>query len=340
VFEASALVSVDNSLPPYRTGNFAWVRYLLGGLMFGIGMTLASGCGNKTLIRIGGGNIKSMVVFLVAGFFAYLMTKTDFYAIVFHQWVQALSIDLTEYGMKSQDIAALMAAFFGIESLANLRIALGGLIAFALLLLVVRSADFRSRFDNILGGAVVGAAVLGAWYITGGPTGQEWLENAEWLDEKPINVGVQSYTFINPMGETLAYLVQPTNTLLISFGVVALFGVIVGSFAYAVVTRSFHIEWFSSLRDFITHMIGAVLMGIGGVLAMGCTIGQAITGISTLAAGSILTFVAIVFGSALTMKYQYYKLLYEQDATLIKTLVTALVDFHLLPGRMRKLEAV
>ena len=92
----------------------------------------------------------------------------------------------------------------------------------------------------------------------------------------------------------------------------ALVGVIVGSFIYALATRSFRVEWFASFRDFVNHAMGGALMGLGGVLAMGCTVGQAITGVSTLAIGSFLTFFAIVIGAAGTMKYQYSKMM--QDA--------------------------
>jgi uncharacterized membrane protein YedE/YeeE len=100
------------------------------------------------------------------------------------------------------------------------------------------------------------------------------------------------------------------------------------------------VEWFASGRDFFNHFIGAVLMGFGGVLAMGCTIGQAVTGVSTLAIGSFIAFFGIVLGSALTMKVQYYKMVYEDEATFFKALITGLVDLKLLPSSLRKLEAI
>ena len=81
-------------------------------------------------------------------------------------------------------------------------------------------------------------------------------------------------------------------------------------------------------------------MGFGGVLGLGCTIGQGITGFSTLALGSIITFISIVFGSAMTMKIQYYKLVYEDEATFGKAFITALVDMKMLPSSMRRLDAV
>jgi uncharacterized membrane protein YedE/YeeE len=106
------------------------------------------------------------------------------------------------------------------------------------------------------------------------------------------------------------YLTSPSFAN-INFGITALVGVIAGSFLYALLSGSFRIEWFVSGGDFLNHAVGAVLMGIGGVLSMGCTVGQAITGVSTLAMGSILTFIAIVAGAAATMKFQYWRMMKE-----------------------------
>ncbi|MDH5185285.1 MAG: YeeE/YedE family protein, partial [Gammaproteobacteria bacterium] len=150
----------------------------------------------------------------------------------------------------------------------------------------------------------------------------------------------QSFTFINPMGQTLGYVSSGFDGSLLTFGIVALLGVIVGSFIWAMISKGFRIEWFANGKDFWTHLIGAILMGFGGVLAMGCTIGQAITGVSTLALGSFLAFGGIVLGSATTMKIQYYKMCYEDEATFSKALITALVDFKLLPKSMRKLDEI
>jgi uncharacterized protein len=122
--------------------------------------------------------------------------------------------------------------------------------------------------------------------------------------------------------------------------VMALAGVIVGSFLWSLLSRNFRIEWFASFVDFRNHVFGAILMGFGGVLAMGCTIGQGITGMSTLALGSFLALISIVFGSAMTMRVQYYKLVYEADASFVKAMLSSLVDFKLLPSAMRRLEAV
>lgn len=115
---------------------------------------------------------------------------------------------------------------------------------------------------------------------------------------------------------------------------------ILGSLLFALLARRFRIEWFVDLRDFLFHLIGAVLMGVGGVLALGCTIGQGVTGVSTLALGSFIATASIIFGSALTLKMQYYRLVYESEASFGKALVSGLVDLHLLPKRLRKLDAL
>lgn len=293
------------TFPPYRTPYFAWLRYLLGGLMFGVGMTLASGCGNKTLVRIGGGNLKSLLVLAIASACAYLMLWTDFYGIVFNPWIAATTVELGKAGMNSQSLNE----FFG--SGARSQALTGAVVGLALAAIAFASRDFRGNKDNILSGVVIGLVVTAGWYITGGSMGSAWKEWAELADTLPSRVEVQSFTFISPMGDTARFLMEPGNLANINFGVTALAGVILGSLLYALLSGGFRIEWFASGGDFLNHAIGAVLMGIGGVLSMGCTIGQAITGVSTLAMGSFLTFFAIVAGAAATMKYQYRRMMQE-----------------------------
>jgi hypothetical protein len=298
--------------------------------MFGIGMTLASGCGNKTLIRIGGGNLKSVVVLIIAMFFAYLMLWTDFFNTVFMSWMSPTIVNLSAYDMQSQELSAVLGGLFGVADTNRLHLIVGAIVVAALLFFIFKSRDFRTNFDNILGGAVIGLAVIGGWYVTGGPMGQAWKEYADFAAEIPSRVETQSYTFISPMGDTARYLTDSMSFSLVNFGVMALVGVILGSFLYAILSRGFRFEWFASARDFLAHAIGAVLMGVGGVLSMGCTIGQGVTGMSTLAVGSMLTFAAIVFGSALTMKIQYY-MLDEQGFT--SAIRTSLADLRLLPAK-------
>ncbi|MBI5937438.1 MAG: YeeE/YedE family protein [Betaproteobacteria bacterium] len=354
--EYVGLVRPDAAFPPYRANQLVWAENLIGGLLFGIGMTLASGCGNKALIRIGGGNLKSIMVVAVIAVIAYYMinpfpdSDKTLFSILFYDWIRPLAVTLGS----NQDIGAMIG---GAEGKGTARLAAGVVIGLLLAVYVFKSEEFRKSFDNILGGLVVGLAVLAAWYVTssvavnadGQPyalqsfVAEQWDMYAGEADVKPADsrsLAPQSFTFINPMGQLYGYVMGGFGKSLLTFGLMALFGVLLGSLLWSVVTRSFRIEWFASFKDFTNHLIGAILMGFGGVLAMGCTIGQAVTGVSTLAIGSIITFVAIVLGSALTMKVQYYKMVYEDEATFFKALITGLVDLKLLPASMRKLDAV
>ena len=354
LLEYLGMVEVNNTFPPYRNGQLVFGENILGGLLFGIGMTFASGCGNKTLIRIGGGNIKSIMVFIIIALIAWYMinpfpnSDQTLFSILFYDWIRPVSVDLAS----QQDIGAVISS----ENTGMIRLLAGGLIGLLLLVYVFRSAEFRASKDNILGGMIVGLVILTAWYTSSNIAINaddslytmsdyygEWdmlAESEEGKPERGSAVAAQSFTFINPIGQTYGFVKSGFDSALISFGLVSAFGVILGSLLWSLVTRSFRIEWFVNMKDFVTHLIGAILMGFGGVMAMGCTIGQGITGVSTLAIGSILTFFSIVFGCAMTMKVQYYKMVYEDEATFFKAFITGLVDMKLLPESMRKLDAI
>ncbi len=354
LLEYFGLVDADSAFPPYRGGSLLLGENIIGGLLFGIGMTLASGCGNKCLIRIGGGNLKSIVVFAIIGVIAYFMVNPfpgsdqTLMSVLFIDWIRPLSVDVGQ----GQDLGTLIAA----DNPVTARLVIGLVLGLVLVLFALKSVDFRGSADNILGGLVVGLAVLAAWYVSSNigidADGEmyslsgyygEWDMMADSDEGKPAAgrpLAPQSFTFINPIGQSVGYLWSGLSSSLLTFGMVAVAGVILGSLLWSLLSRSFRIEWFSSFSDVVNHVVGAVLMGFGGVLAMGCTFGQAITGVSTLAVGSMLTFGAIFLGSALTMKVQYYKMVYEDEATVFKAVITGLVDLKLLPESLRKLEAI
>ena len=355
ILEMLGLVNLNSSYPPYRNGQLIWAENLLGGILFGIGMTIAGGCGNKCLVRIGAGNLKSIVVFLIIGVVAYFMlnpfpgSDKTLYSVLFYPWLNPLAVNMGA----SQDLGSVLA---GESNALMARLIIGLVLGLFLVWLAFKSQDFRSSTDFAVGGIVVGLCVLAAWYVTSNimvvvdeqpyPLTQyygEWDMLAESDAGKPAigaALGSQSFTFINPMGQAVGYAAGGFNSSLLTFGIMAFFGVMAGSLAWALVTRSFRIEWFASKSDFINHVLGAILMGVGGVLAMGCTVGQAITGISTLAIGSFIAFAGIVLGSALTMKVQFYQLMYEEESSFAKALITGLVDLRLLPESLRKLEKV
>ena len=309
--DLSLTTSNETSNPPYRSANFIWLRHLVGGLMFGVGMTLASGCGNKNLVRLGEGNIKSLVVLAIMGVSAWWMLFSNFGYLVFLQWMLPVSIDFSNQGIPSQDIGAVLFGSTGIEWSPALGFMIALLAAIPLLIWILRASDFRANLELVSAGLIIGLLVVIGWYVTSGPGGQALLEELDFMDERPFFTGAQSLTFIGPTGHIAQYLKQGFAAIYLTFGVATIFGVVVGSFIYTLMFRKIRLEWFASWNDFVRHVIGALLMGIGGVLAMGCTIGQGITGVSTLALGSILTLVAIIAGSAATMKYQYYLMMRE-----------------------------
>jgi uncharacterized membrane protein YedE/YeeE len=287
---------IDLSKSIYPGPNFTWLSYIVGGFLFGVGMTLGSGCGSKTLIRIGGGNLKSLVVFLVAGIAAYMTLRGLFGAFRVGVLEKASVTFAT-----GQDLPSLMGG-------ARLWIALavgGALVAYA-----YASRDFRSSFDNTLGGVVTGLVVVGGWYLSG-HIGRI-AEDPETLQEAFVatNTGrMEAFSFVAPLAWSLEYLIFWTDkTRIVTYGIASVAGVIAGSLAYALAAGKFRWEGFRNAEDTGMHMIGGLLMGFGGVTALGCTIGQGISGFSTLALGSILSFLAIVAGSAATMKWQYWRM--------------------------------
>ena len=303
--------SNETSNPPYRTPVFIWPRHLLGGLMFGIGMTLASGCGNKTLVRLGEGNMKSLVVLAIMGIVAWWMLFTNLSYNGFLQWMLPVSIDFSLKDIPSQDMSAVIFGLANVEWGATHALVIALLVGLAMLGWILASREFRANLELLSAGLVIGALIVIAWYVTSGPGGQTLLEELDFLDEKPFFTGAQSLTFIGPTGHIAQYLKEGFASIFLTFGIATVIGVVAGSFLYTVIFRKLRLEWFASWSDFFNHVIGAVLMGLGGVLAMGCTIGQGISGMSTLALGSIVTIIAIIAGSAATMKYQYYRLMRE-----------------------------
>src|SRR5206468_9242236 len=136
-----------------------------------------------------------------------------------------------------------------------------------------------------------------------------FAENPETLEDTFFGTNsrtIESLSFTAPVGYVLElFMLWSDKSLTVTFGIAATLGIIAGSFAYAIASRTFRWEGFAGAEDTANHVAGGILMGFGGVLALGCTIGQGITGFSTLAIGSIIAFAAIVAGSAITMRYQY-----------------------------------
>jgi len=285
--QASGLVDLNNSI--YLSVNFGWAGAIVGGLLFGFGMTMAGGCGNKTLVRIGAGNLKSLIVALFLGLFAY-MTLRGLIGLGRVQFDALTIINLGDRGLESQGMPDILAALTGLSAAAARGIVIvliaGGLLAFCF-----KSAAFRASRKNIAAGVIIGLLVPSAWYATG-VIGYDEFE--------PLPLA--SFTFVAPVGQSIQYLMTFTGAS-INFGIAVVGGVIFGAFVAAKASGEFRIEAFTAADDMIRHMVGGSIMGVGGIMALGCTIGQGLTGMSTLALGSVIALTSIIAGGMFGMKY-------------------------------------
>jgi uncharacterized membrane protein YedE/YeeE len=271
--------------------------------MFGAGMVLASGCGARTLTRIGAGNLKSLVVFLVLGVTAY-MSMRGILAVFRVNTLDTLALQLPG----GQDLPALLSATGIAPNTALALCALG--VGGALLAFCFSRRDFLTP-DNLLGGFAIGAIVVGGWFVSG-HLGY-LAEDPDTLQEAFLvtnSARMESLTFVAPQAYTLELLLLWSDaSRKLSFGIAMALGVVAGSAAWALLTRQFRWEGFRDVADLVRHLLGAALMGFGGVTAMGCTIGQGVTGVSTLALGSLITLLAIIAGAWAMLKYEYWKLM-------------------------------
>jgi len=281
--------AIDINKSIYLTSNLGWLGAIIGGGMFGFGMTLTGGCGSKTVVRLGAGNLKSLVVAIVLGVVAY-MTLRGVFALARVQLETATNIDLKTRGLDNQNIGEMAGALFGLPS-NTARAVAAVAIAAAFLVFCFKDAAFRRSTTNIIAGVIIGLTPVAGWVVTG-------ILGADEFNPTPLT----SVTFVAPLGESLQYLMTFTGST-INFGIAVVGGVVAGSFLMAVATGTFQIEGFTDRDDFVRHIGGGALMGAGGVLALGCTIGQGITGMSTLALGSVLAWLSIIAGGYLGIKY-------------------------------------
>ena len=296
----SLLGLVDLAQSIYPRSRFIWLAHIVGGITFGIGMTLASGCGNRTLVRIGGGNLKSLVVLAFLGISAY-MTLKGLFGMARVNWIEPFALDFRAAG--GQDLPAIGHYVFGVSKHV-VQIIVAGAIVIALLLFVFKDRDFRRDTVSVLGGAIIGALVAAGWYVTGHIGYGENPETLEMVFFGTNTRAAESFSFVAPIAYALEILMLWSDrSLAVTFGIASIAGVILGSAAYAVVSGRFRWEGFTDIADMRHHIIGGILMGFGGVTGLGCTIGQGISGVSTLALGSFLTLFSIIAGAVLAMKY-------------------------------------
>jgi uncharacterized protein len=287
----------------YASTRWLWLSAIVGGGLFGFGMVLSSGCVSKTLVRVGGGSLKSLVVLLVAGIAAFATLRG-----VTAVWrVDTVDRVGHDFGVNA-DLATLLAQATGLSSeIASLLGAVvvgGALLAFAL-----ASRESR-RPINLLAGAGIGVLVLAMWWITGhlGHLAEhpETLEEA-WLATNSRRA--EGLSFVSPTAFALDWVIFFSDaSKRLTVGIVSVLGVIAGSAAMAFARRNFRWDGFAGTPDLGHHLAGGVLLGVGGVTALGCSIGQGVTGLSTLTLTSLVATAAMIAGAVLGVKYQEWRL--------------------------------
>ena len=300
---------IDTASSLYTGMRLNWLSHLAGGACFGFGMVLASGCGNKTLVRIGSGNLKSLVVFIVVGLSAF-MTLKGVLAIPRTTLLDNHFITLATH----QDLPSMLAGTVAsaAASVAAMQRSVGAAATLLLLVVVFASRASRAREvvrTNLLAGIVIGAIIVAAWFVSGNVG--HVAEDPNTLQEAFVatNSGrMEGFSFVAPFAYTLDLLMMWTDvSKVVTFGIAATLGVVAGSAIMALAGGVFRWEGFGSVEDVANHLAGAVLMGFGGVTALGCTIGQGLSGVSLLTLGSLLTLAGIVTGAFGASAYQMWR---------------------------------
>jgi hypothetical protein len=289
-----------------RSASLPWLSLLVGGLLFGVGMTLAGGCANKNLVRLGGGSLRSLVVLVFLGISAYMTIKG-----LFGQWratlLDPVSIALGGGALKDPTLGQVLAAATGLAA-GSAALAAAAVIVIGILVFVFRDKRFRGNALQVASGVALGALIVAGWYVSGH---LGFGENPETLEQTYFATNtrtIESLSYVAPTAYTLELLMLWTDkSLRASFGITSMLGIIVGAAGVALATKSFRWEGFASLADLRGQILGAVLMGFGGVTALGCTVGQGMSGVSTLAIGSFIALAGIVIGGVGTLKYILWK---------------------------------
>ncbi len=298
----AGVLSPDKTL--YASTRWLWLSALAGGAIFGFGMVLSSGCASKTLVRVGGGSLKSLVVMVVLGVAGFATLK-GLTAVWRTATVDRVAVESAGQASLPAWLAQVLPVSVPVAALA---IAL--VIGLALVTWALVNREFIGHGNNVFAGLGVGAAVLAMWWVTG-HLGHV-AEHPQTLEEVFIatnSTRAEGLSFVSPIAFTLDWLMFFSDkSKLLSVGIVTVLGVIVGSAAVALAQRSFRWEGFGDTQDLGHHLVGAVLMGVGGVTAMGCSIGQGITGVSTLSATSFVAVAAMIAGATAGLKYQMWRL--------------------------------
>lgn len=278
-YGAAAIGWLDISATIYMS--LAWnpLASIAGGLVFGYGMALAGNCGFGALARAGGGDIRSFVILLTMGLAAYATLSGPLAA-----WRLAL-FPQTPAGEVLPGLPQLAEAGLNVPALA-VALAIGA----AFVVVALGQRNFRTSPAMVIWSLVVGLAVLSGWI------GTAWVAENGFAPTR-----VASHTFAAPVGETMLYLMTASGRSL-SFGIGSVLGVMAGAFLGSLIKGHFRWEACEDPRELRRQILGAVLMGVGAVVAFGCTVGQGLSAFSVLALSAPVTVAAIFLGAAIGLR--------------------------------------
>jgi uncharacterized protein len=283
----------------YWGERFPWVSYLVGGLLFGYGMILAGGCPQRCLVKAGQGNLKAAATLVVVAIVS-LMTLRGAFAGIRANVLDAMGTTLAG----PQDLGSLLGRALSVSP-ATLRWALTAALAAAVFMFAWRMRRQLGR-GHWIGGVLVGLLVAAAFWLTGrvGFVAEhpETLE-AAWLGTQSRRP--EALSFSAPLGHALDLLTLWSDRATVAtFGVTLSLGVLIGSFITARLRGDFRLESFKTPRELGSHTAGAALMGFGGITALGCSIGNGVTGLAMLSAGALLATAGISAGAWVALTWQ------------------------------------
>jgi uncharacterized membrane protein YedE/YeeE len=269
---------VDIAKSIYLLPSFSAPVMFAGGVIFGFGMVLSNGCASRALVLLGKGNLRSLVVIAILGIAAQMTLKGLIAParLAILQWTQT--------SPRAVSVPALLASFGLADNAARIAVTL--IVGGALLIFAFSDRRFRQSPLQVFAGLAVGMLVTAGWLTTG------------WLGADEFNpIPVSSLTFVSPVADTLQYAMLSTG-LTLNFGIAVVSGVFTGSLITALLTGRFALEGYNSAQHMLRSVSGAAMMGIGGAMAYGCSVGQGLTGLSTLAMPSFIAAAGIVAGAA------------------------------------------
>ena len=268
---------------PYQQPQIELAGLVIGASLFGFGMALVGTCAFGILIRAGTGDMRAVVTAGVLGVSAAAATggllapPRLWLANLITLPTEALGWDATQ--KTARELLGLTA-----------NTAVTVFVVSALLVLIFRSARFRKRFRLIVAGILLGVAVTSGWVVTGTLTDPFGIHRLE------------SLTFVGPIARVVL-LTMGETIYLATFAVCSVLGVTIGSFAVAWQRDELRWEAFDDPREMRRHILGAILMGFGGVLSKGCTIGQGLSAASTLAVTAPLAIAFMILGAWAGLSY-------------------------------------